>query len=320
MAPRHWSWRLGKAVRGVLVSTLRWRIRSALLLVALLLVPLVVLASYYACEMLELSRLSATNLAVARVLSDSTVPFEKGIFEAPQTRSVVVAAIEHFSQARVHCLSRAWAAMEEGTQVASAAARNLVGLACLIVVLLIWLFARLPHRLLSGLERLTGIMRQAAGGRTDVEAPEDGPLEIAKASRTFNAVVASFREINEKMKGRIGLDARVIEALLEQLSGPAALVTKGLRIEHTNKAMCELFPKGRLAAYGITDLAGPAGAGVLSAVRASAHSRTPCDVPVAVAWRGNRLLDLARLIPVTDDAGKVQSFVLLLLERGKLTT
>lgn len=210
-------------------------------------------------------------------------------------------------------LTRTLKTSEQFESVADDAVRNLVALAMLIVGIMAYFTFRFPRRFMGSLHRFANFLRQAEGGRTDIHIPRFGVQEVDDMAQSFNGLLVTLREFDEKKRSRIVLDRQKIEHLLERLEGPAAVVAPNLSLESCNTAMLTLLqspesPRGKK----LTDFLSRGGPSLRALLANVGSERFPAKVEVEVSRKGTVHKGSAQIVPFYGSGGEVGGLLVVL--------
>jgi len=121
------------------------------------------------------------------------------------------------------------------------ASRNLVSLTILAFVFIAVLIIVLPGRLVRPLRHITDVIRQAGGGKYDVEVQIQSHDEVGLLARTFRKTMLRVLDFDERKKDRIVEDGAKIDVLVRHMPMAAAIINRRYVIESANDAFHDLF-------------------------------------------------------------------------------
>ena len=157
--------------------------------------------------------------------------------------------VSHAKRRVLDLLARAETALTAGGASAGAAIREDVDeanrfLVTLVLITLVYLSVVamvLPGRLVRPLEHLRSVMQRAGRGRLDVRAEARGGHEIAAVSGALNGLLERLQAFDDLKRDRIALDRRRVDALVEGVDDPVAVLDTHQRLDLTNEAFRRWF-------------------------------------------------------------------------------
>ncbi len=165
-------------------------------------------------------------------------PFERDDLRVSQAKRRVLDLLARAETALTTGGAKAGTAIREDVDEAN---RFLVTLVLITLVYLTVVAVVLPGRLVRPLAHLQSVMERAGRGRLDVRARAAGTDEIAAVSASLNGLLERLQAFDALKRDRIALDRRRLDALVEGLPTPVAVLDTHQQLEIANRAFREWF-------------------------------------------------------------------------------
>lgn len=159
-----------------------------------------------------------------RLLAARMRSVEESIIRRTDTIARIATARVHSSRSRVRQLN-AWAQ------------RNIILVLALSTIVLVWLIATTPRRILLPLKRIGNALARAEEGDLDIHVTIRSGDELETLGRQLNRVLARLREFDERKTNRILLLERRFRLLAASIAEGVLVVDRAPNIVFANAAL-----------------------------------------------------------------------------------
>jgi len=159
--------------------------------------------------------------------------------------------------------------------------RNIITTLLIVLVMLIWLVARMPRRIVLPIKRIASALTRAEQGDLDVRITVDARDELGQLARQLNRAFANLRDFDERKVERLLLLERRFKLLAADITEGVLVFDRKANVVFANAAVDPLLgrPAGESAGHALAEfpllgsLAEP-----LERTLAGASSRQECDI------------------------------------------
>jgi PAS domain-containing protein len=159
--------------------------------------------------------------------------------------------------------------------------RNIITTLLVVLVLLLWLVARMPRRIVLPIKRIANALTRAEQGDLDVRITVDARDELGQLARQLNRAFANLRGFDERKVERLLLLERRFRLLAADISEGVLLFDRKPNVIFANAAVEPLLgrPATEAAGHALAEfpLLGPL-VEPLERTLAGASSRQECDI------------------------------------------